>query len=242
MSEININKYSDPTGPSDFPKHQGGECTNWEIPHFSLIQQKRRAANFLKAASWRRTIRHFESAPVSDDVVTECLKAAINSPSGANRQPFLFVVVTNQKIKSQIRAAAERVERKLYFETATEEFLEALRPLNTNASKPHLEEASHLIVVFTESYSFDQAEKRRQNYYVKESTGISVGVLISALNFCGLGTLTHTPTPSAFLNDILGIETRFRPFLILAVGKPRLPIIVPKIEKRGLDSLVRIMD
>ncbi len=185
----------------------------------------------------RRTVRDFSSDPVPRNVIETCVLAAGTAPSGANLQPWHFAVVSDQAIKRQIRAAAEVEEREFYSQRAPAEWLAALAPLGTDEHKPFLESAPYLIVVFAKSY--DQLPDGRQvkNYYVSESVGIATGFLIRALHQCGLATLTHTPSPMAFLNQILDRPKNERPTILLVVGYPAPGAMVPKIKKKSLEEI-----
>lgn len=186
----------------------------------------------------RRTVRDFESRAIPDEVIENALKVAASAPSGANRQPWRFVVVSDPKLKQQIREAAEEEEREFYAGRAPDEWLEALQPLGTDEYKPFLTEAPILIAIFLERYGIDEQGKRVKNYYMPESVGIATGFLICALHNAGLATLTHTPSPMGFLNQILERPKRERPYLLLVVGYPKKNATVPDIEKLTLDEIV----
>ena len=152
-------------------------------------------------------------------------------------QPWHFVVVSDPELKKQIRDAAEEEEREFYERRATDEWLEALEPLGTDEHKPFLERAPYLIAIFSQSYSFNEEGEKVRNYYVKESVGIATGMLITALHTAGLATLTHTPSPMGFLNELLGRPDHERPFLILVAGYPVEDAEVPDIDKKPLDEI-----
>ncbi|MEZ4519093.1 MAG: nitroreductase family protein [Chloroflexota bacterium] len=175
-----------------------------------IMQQ--RATEFLTEVQRRRTVRDFSDRPVPDGVVEDCLRAAATAPNGANRQPWHFVIITRPETKRRIRLAAEAEERSFYSGRAPEEWLEALEPLGTDAEKPFLETAPVLIAVFAASYGIAPDGSKIKHYYVQESVGIATGLLITALHHAGLATLTHTPSPMNFLNDILGRPSHERPF------------------------------
>jgi nitroreductase len=164
------------------------------------------------------------------------LRAAGTAPSGANRQPWHFSVVSDSETKKKIREAAEEEEKKFYSGRAPDEWLEALAPLGTDENKPFLEIAPYLIVIFSEAYGLDGKGEKIKNYYVPESVGIATGVLITALHNAGLVTLTHTPSPMNFLRKILGRGENERAFLILVTGFPSENATVPNIEKKNLDE------
>jgi len=192
----------------------------------------RRATAFATELRRRRTVRQFSSEPVPEEVIRQCLWAAGSAPSGANMQPWHFVVVSDPAIKRRIRAAAEAEERAFYGGRAPEEWLDALAPLGTDAEKPYLETAPYLIAVFGERYRPAEDGSRITHYYVNESVGIATGMLIAALHHAGLATLTHTPSPMDFLNRILGRPQNERAFLLLVTGYPADTAAVPVIGKK----------
>jgi iodotyrosine deiodinase len=198
---------------------------------FSTQEMVSRARSFRDEMVRRRTVRQFSSRPIPREVIEDCLSVARSAPSGANKQPWHFVVVSNAEVKSKIRAAAEKEERLFYSGRAPKEWLDALAPLGTDENKPYLEAAPYLIVIFAEHYEVATDGRKLKNYYVTESVGIARGMLISAVHFAGLVALTHTPSPMGFLNQILGRPLREKPFLILAVGYPDGEACVPDISK-----------
>lgn len=201
---------------------------------YPIEEMRRRAAAFCAGLSRRRTVRDFSPRPVPREVIEDCLRAAGTAPSGANMQPWHFCVVGDPAVKRQIREAAEGVERTFYERRASEEWLEALAPLGTDASKPFLEDAPYLIVVFAQRHDLDAEGNKVQHYYVTRSVGIATGMLIAAVHHAGLAALTYTPSPMGFLNEILDRPTRERPFLILVVGYPAADARVPRIDKKAL--------
>lgn len=190
----------------------------------------------------RRTVRDFSDRAVPRPVIENCLRAAGTAPNGANRQPWHFVVVSDPAIKKKIRLAAEKEEREFYRNRAPADWLEALAPLGTNENKPFLEEAPYLIVIFSQSYEVAPDGKKLKNYYVQESVGIATGILINALHHAGLATLTHTPAPMKFLNQILNRPANERPFLILVAGYPAPGAKVPVIQKKSLEEIADFME
>jgi len=200
-------------------------------------EMRRRARSFLEHASRRRSVRDFSDRAVPRDLIEDCIRAAGTAPSGAHRQPWRFVAVSDSALKRGIRLAAEQEEAEFYSRRAPADWLEALAPLGTNAEKPFLETAPWLIVIFAESYGVDEAGERVKNYYVQESVGIATGILISALHAAGLATLTHTPSPMGFLGTLLDRPERERPFLILVVGHPAPGARVPHLERKPLDQI-----
>jgi iodotyrosine deiodinase len=206
-----------------------------ELPSEEMI---RRSRGFADELGRRRTVRTFADRAVPAEVIRECIRAAGAAPSGANLQPWRFVVVTDPEVKRKIRAAAEAEEEAFYSGRAPDEWLEALAHLGTNADKPFLERAPVLIAVFGESYGLSSSGEKRKNYYVTESVGLATGFLIAALHRSGLATLTHTPSPMGFLNDVLGRGKNERAFLLLVVGYPEADTRVPAIERKPLDQIM----
>jgi nitroreductase len=202
---------------------------------------RERARAFLDGIRTRRTVREFSDRPVPREVIEDCLRAAGTAPSGANLQPWLFVVVTDPAIKRTIRVEAEKEEREFYERRAPKAWLEALAPLGTDADKPFLETAPVLIAIFGRKHSETPAGTRVKNYYVPESVGIATGFLIAALHHAGLATLTHTPSPMGFLNEILGVDADARPAILLVVGHPAPDCTVPAIGKKPLDTIARFL-
>ena len=187
----------------------------------------------------RRSIRNFSSKEIPDLVIKNVLKTAMAAPSGANKQPWKFVVVKDLSIKKKIRTAAEQEEKKFYNQRATKEWLKDLNKFGTNWKKPFLETAPALIVVFRQSY--DNSEKgKRKNYYVNESVGIACGFLLMALQNAGLVSLTHTPSPMGFLEDILGRPKNEKAYLLIPVGFPAENAEVPILNKKSYKSVVKV--
>ncbi len=198
---------------------------------------KTRAAKFYAAVKRRRTIRDFSDRPVPREIIENCLRSAATAPNGANFQPWHFAVVESPEVKKQIRLAAEKEEKEFYGGRAPEEWLRALEPLGTDESKPFLETAPRLIAIFAESYVLREDGSKRNNYYAKESVGIACGILITALHCCGLATLTHTPSPMNFLNQILNRPPNEKPFLLLVAGYPAENVRIPVLTKKPLDQI-----
>lgn len=200
-------------------------------------EMKQRAAAFYEDMCRRRTVRDFSDRPVPPEVIRDCLLAAGRAPNGANLQPWHFVVITDPAVKRRIRAAAEDEEREFYEHRASREWLDALAPLGTDASKPFLETAPCLIAVFVQRHGVTPDGRKVKHYYATESTGIATGILITALHRAGLVSLTHTPSPMGFLNEILGRPDHERPFLLLVTGYPADDAVVPDIDKKPLDEI-----
>ena len=208
-----------------------------ELHRLSPEEMEARSASWLEELSTRRSVRHFSPDPIPLEVVERCIAAAGTAPSGAHKQPWTFVLVTDPELKRQIREGAEKEEQDFYTWRASKRWLADLRPFDTDAQKPMLEEAPALIVVFAQS---DGGEDGGQHYYVQESVGISVGFLLASLHHAGLATLTHTPSPMRFLREILDRPRSERPFLVIPVGYPAPDCEVPDLERKALlEILVR---
>jgi nitroreductase len=190
----------------------------------------------------RRTVRDFADRPVPRAVIETALRVANTAPSGANLQPWHFAVVSGASTKRRIREAAEAEEREFYAHRASEEWLAALAPLGTDENKPFLETAPYLIAVFLQKFAQLADGRKVKHYYPAESTGLATGLLISALHEAGLATLTHTPSPMRFLNEILGRPSSERPFLLLVVGYPADDATVPDLRRKSLDEFVSFID
>ena len=204
---------------------------------YPIEDMQQRAIEFHEHMQRRRTVRQFSERTVPRTVIEECLLTAGSAPSGANLQPWHFVVVSDPKVKREIRVTAEQEEREFYNRRAPQEWLDALAVIGTDEHKPFLETAPYLIVIFGKNHSQLPDGRRVKNYYVNESVGIATGFLISAIHNAGLVSLTHTPSPMGFLNDILNIPPSQKPFLILVVGYPAEDAQVPIIEKKILSEI-----
>lgn len=206
-----------------------------EFERLSPEEQAARAAAYLEAMQRRRTVRDFSPEPVPFPLIETAIRTAMTAPSGANRQPWRFVVVTDAETKRRIREAAENEERAFYEHRAPSEWLEALAPLGTDWRKPFLEIAPYLIVVFRVDYGVGRNaagdEVKTKNYYVQESVGIACGLLLSSLHLAGLATLTHTPSPMGFLSKVLNRPQNEKPYLLIPVGFPAADAQVPDIRK-----------
>ena len=203
----------------------------------TVQEMKRRASAFFVDVRDRRTVREFSSRDVPREIIENCLRAAGTAPNGANLQPWHFVVVSDPAVKRKIRLEAEKEELDFYKHKAPPEWLDALAPLGTDEHKPFLENAPYLIVIFAQSYGRLPDGRRVKHYYVQESVGIATGILITAIHHAGLASLTHTPSPMGFLNDILGRPSHERPFLILVVGYVAKEARVPVIAKKPLEEI-----
>jgi len=199
-----------------------------------------RSKEYYEYLDKRRSVRHFSDNPVPIEVIENILKAASTAPSGANKQPWTFCVVKDPEIKKKIRIAAEEEELKSYKERMSDEWLDDLKHLGTDAKKPFLETAPYLIVVFKRPFEFEDNGEKHQNYYVNESVGLACGFLISAIHSAGLVTLTHTPSPMRFLEKILERPANERAFLLLPIGYVAENAYVPDIQRKSLDEVIKI--
>jgi nitroreductase len=202
---------------------------------------QRRAEEFHAEMRRRRTVRDFSNRDVPLSIIEDCLCTAGTAPSGANLQPWHFVVVRDAELKRQIRIAAEEEEQEFYHRRAPQEWLDALAPLGTDANKPFLETAPYLIAIFTQTHGVFPDGRIVKHYYGQESVGIATGFLIAALHHAGLATLTHTPSPMGFLNTILDRPSQERPFLLLVVGYPAAGAKVPRISKKPLENFATFL-
>ncbi len=196
-----------------------------------------RSISFFQEMDRRRTVRDFSNESVPREIIERCLQAAGTAPSGANIQPWHFVVVSEPELKREIREAAEKEEIDFYERRAPQEWLEVLAPLGTDPNKAFLEEAPYLIAIFIQSYGTLPDGRKIKHYYAVESVGIACGMLITALHHAGLASLTHTPSPMKFLNEILERPQNERPFLLLTVGFPAENAQVPDIQRKRLSDI-----
>jgi len=213
-----------------FKKLQFTERSEFEMENLSR--------SFLNELIKRRTVREFSDRPVPIEIIENCIKAAGSAPSGANKQPWHFVIVKDSQVKKKIRKAAEKEEKEFYGHRATKEWLEDLNQFGTDWHKPFLEIAPYLIVVFRQIYNLEPDGKHRKNYYVNESVGIASGFLLAALHNAGLVTLTHTPSPMNFLRDILKRPENERAYLLIPVGYPAKDAQVPQIAKKSFKEII----
>ena len=203
---------------------------------YPIEEMRERLEELYADLNRRRTVREFSDRPVPRDIIETALKVANTAPSGANLQPWHFVVVSGAETKKKIREAAEVEEREFYTHRASEEWLAALEPLGTDEHKPFIETAPYLIAVFLQKFCELPDGRKVKHYYPTESTGLATGLLIAALHRAGLATLTHTPSPMKFLNEILGRPKSERPFLLLVAGYPADDARVPDIGRKELDE------
>lgn len=208
-----------------------------DFKEFSKEEMLARSTSFLNDIVSRRTVREFSDRPVPIEVIENCIKSAASAPSGANKQPWQFVIVQDPEVKSKIREAAEVEEKEFYGHRATKEWLEDLNQFGTDWHKPFLEVAPYLIVVFRQIYDVEDDGSHRKNYYVSESVGIASGFLLAALHNAGLATLTHTPSPMNFLGEILERPANEKAYLLIPVGYPDDDAKVPEITKKPFDEI-----
>ncbi len=213
-----------------------------DFKEYPPADMRARAIAFQEEMNRRRTVRDFSPRAVPRAIVEACLRTAGTAPSGANQQPWQFVVVGDAALKSRIRAAAEAEEREFYGRRATAEWRDVLAPLGTDAEKPFLDIAPWLIAIFYEAHGIDVEGKKTKRYYPMDSVGIASGILIAALHHAGLATLTHTPSPMGFLNEILGRPNNERPFLLLVVGYPAEGARVPDIARKPLAEIAQFVE
>ena len=209
----------------------------FQLPRTSPEQQAVDSQEFLERVKQRRSVRHFSKKPVPFALIENAIRAAATAPSGANQQPWRFVVVSDHGLKKELREAAEAEEKANYERRFPEEWLDALEPFGTDWHKPFIEDVPYVIVVFRIDYGLD-GERKIKHYYVTESVGIATGILLTALHWAGLATLTHSPSPMGFLNKILNRPVNERPFLLIPVGYPAHDATVPDITKKPLAEVM----
>ena len=212
-----------------------------DFEEYSESKMRSRSESFLNEIITRRTVREFSDRIVPIDIINNCIKTAASAPSGANKQPWQFVVVRDSGIKTKIREAAEKEEKEFYGHRATKEWLEDLNQFGTDWHKPFLEIAPYLIVIFRKIYDLEDDGTQRKNYYVNESVGIASGFLLAALHHAGLTTLTHTPSPMNFLGEILNRPKNEKAFLLIPVGYPAKDAEVPDISKKPFSEISKIV-
>ena len=215
-----------------------------EFPHipydFRRVSEEEmaaRAEGFFRDMDRRRSTRHFSNEPVPRRLIELAIRTASTAPSGAHKQPWTFVAVSDPAVKHRIREAAEEEERAFYAERATPEWLEALAPIGTDWEKPFLETVPWIVVLFAQATGADAVGEKVKHYYVQESCGIAAGFFIAALHRMGLATLTHTPSPMKFLNEILARPTNERPFILFPVGYPAGDATVPDLTRKPMDEV-----
>ena len=208
-----------------------------DFKKLSKKEMLERSKSFLSEISTRRTVREFSTKTFPIEIIENCIKSAGTAPSGANKQPWSFIIVENKEVKAKIRIAAEKEEKEFYGHRATKEWLEDLNQFGTNWQKPFLEIAPYLIIVFRQIYDVNESGSQRKNYYVNESVGIASGFLLAALHNAGLATLTHTPSPMNFLGKILDRPENEKAYLLIPVGYPSDNAEVPNIKKKPFSEI-----
>lgn len=193
--------------------------------------------SFMTTLQRRRTVRDFSDRAVDPQIIENAVRAAVSAPSGANKQPWHFVIVQDPKVKRDIRRAAEIEEHEFYHGRAPQAWLDDLKVFETDEHKPFLETAPYLIAIFLQRNSVDEQGNKHKNYYMPESVGIATGMLISALHFSGLATLTHTPSPMKFLNQILERPDNEKPYMLIVAGYPTDDATVPDISRKPFDEV-----
>lgn len=201
----------------------------------------RLSADFFHEMRTRRNVREFSDKPIPREIIENCIRTASTSPSGANQQPWHFVVVEDPEIKHKIRIAAEAEEKEFYTRRAPREWLNALAPLGTNEQKPFLGKTPYLIVIFLQKYGIKENGQKIKHYYISESIGIATGILITALHKAGLATLTYTPSRMSFLDKICSRQKNERPYMVLAVGHPAPDVKIPDLWRKSLDEIVTFL-
>ena len=212
-----------------------------DFQEFTGEDMQSRSETFLNEISKRRSIRTFSDRSVPIEIIYNCIQTAASAPSGANKQPWQFLVVKDPAMKAKIRQAAELEEKEFYRHRATKEWLEDLNQFGTDWHKPFLDIAPYLIVVFKQAYDIKDDGSQRKNYYVNESVGIASGFLLAALHHAGLATLTHTPSPMNFLGEILNRPPNEKAFLLIPVGYPAADTTVPELIKKPLEEVSTIV-
>lgn len=202
----------------------------------------RRVHAFRESMEGRRSVRSFSTDPVDRALIEEAVRAGGRAPSGANQQPWTFVLIGDADTKARIREAAEAEERESYDKRMSDEWLAALAPLGTNWEKPHITDAPWVLVVFEQVHGVGPAGERVTHYYSRESVGIATGMLLAALHLAGLATLTHTPSPMNFLRELLGRPTNEKAFVLIPIGYPAPDCTVPNITKKSLGEVLIVKD
>jgi nitroreductase len=211
-----------------------------EFTRLDAEEALRQSRAFYELMRTRRSVRHFSPEPVAWELIENALRTAGTAPSGANQQPWTFVVVSDPALKAQIREAAEHEERLFYEERAPEPYLYAVEPIGTDWIKAHITDAPYVVVVFEQVYGLEPDGTKKKHYYVRESVGIAVGFLLASLHAAGLATLTHSPSPMGFLSRILERPENERPFILIPVGYPAPDAEVPALTKKSVDEITEL--
>ncbi len=221
------------------PSEPAAPMIPYQPEHVPAAEGLLRVRPFRQLLDGRRSVRHFDpDADVPAEVIEEILRAAGSAPSGANKQPWTFVAVHSPELKAQIRTAAEEQERRFHEETAPKQWLDDIAPMRVTWTKPHLTEAPWIIVVFAQDYGLATDGTKSTHYYVTESVGIAVGMLLAAARRAGLATLTHTPSPMGFMQELLGRPANERTYLLIPVGYPAANCEVPALRRKDLEEFV----
>lgn len=223
--------------PSNVRMINGSPFIRYTSETYNDEEMINRSKDFFEWMDKRRTVRDFSNEPVPQDVIDYILRTASTAPSGAHKQPWTFCVITDAALKARIKIEAEKEEYESYHGRMSEEWIEDLKPLQTDWKKPFLEIAPSLIVVFKKAYDIKSDGSKRNNYYVNESVGIACGFLLAAAHHAGLVALTHTPSPMNFLTKILNRPENERPFLLIPIGYPSVETFVPKLERKPLSEI-----
>ncbi|MBN8578248.1 MAG: nitroreductase family protein [Cytophagales bacterium] len=223
---------------AQFKTVNGFKFERFQTKSFSETELLKRSKTYFEKINARRTVREFSDKPVPAAVIRNLIRAASSAPSGAHKQPWTFCVVKDLNLKKQIRIAAEKEERESYENRMSEEWLDAIKPLQTDWNKPFLETAPYLIIVFKHSYEVKPDGTKKNNYYVTESVGLACGFLLTAIHHAGLVALTHTPSPMNFLSDILKRPANEKPFLLIPVGYPNAETWVPRLKRKNLKAVL----
>ena len=210
-----------------------------ELPPEQMLEESRK---FEQTIQRRRTVRDFSDRPVELEIIENAVRAAGSAPSGANKQPWHFVIVAKPEVKQLIRKAAEAEEAEFYHGRAPQSWLDDLKVFETDEHKPFLETAPYLIAVFLERNTVDEDGTKHKNYYMPESVGIATGMLLTSLHLSGLATLTHTPSPMKFLNEILGRPSNEKPFMLIVAGYPAEDVTVPDISRKSFEQICTVVD
>lgn len=223
----------------DYPYSVEGDFVPYEQPQLTEDEMRGRANAFENLMVRRRSVRTFSSSDVPRDLVETAVRTAGTAPSGAHQQPWTFVLVGDPQTKRRIRLAAEEEERTNYLDgRMPDDWREEIARLGTSWQKPYLEAVPWIVVLFEQRYGINADGTRRKHYYVKESVGIAAGIFVAALHNMGLGTLTHTPSPMAFLTKLLDRPSNERPFILFPIGYPEPGSVVPKLERKPLDGIL----
>jgi nitroreductase len=222
-----------------YPYTADGDFVPYDGPHLSADEMRNRATAFYELMARRRSIRTFSSEAVPQDLIEAAIRAAGTAPSGAHQQPWTFILVGDPETKRRIRLAAEEEERTNYLDgRMPEDWREEIARLGTSWQKPYLEDVPWIVVLFEQRYGIDADGSRTKHYYVKESVGIAAGIFLAALHTMGLATLTHTPSPMAFLTKLLDRPSNERPFILFPIGYPEPGSVVPNLERKPLDEIL----